>query len=152
VNEIFRQHVEKLHGQFEALLRRDPVTLATLPKDVPASGVYLFSEGPRHLYVGRSKRLRDRLHYHCGSAEDAPFAFKLAREETGKTKATYSSKGSRKELLQDPVFRAAFDAAKARIRGMDIRFVPESDTNRQALLEIYATISVEAPYNDFDTH
>jgi hypothetical protein len=152
VNEIFRQHVEQLHDKFEALLRMDPVTLSVLPRGLPGSGIYLFSEGPKHLYVGRSKRLRDRLRYHCGSAEDAPFAFKLAREQTGNTKASYAPTGSRKSLLADPAFRAAFQTAKERIRKMDIRFVAEPDTNRQALLEIYATIALAAPYNDFDTH
>ena len=130
----------------------NPVTLARLPKVVPKSGIYLFSEGSTHLYVGRSKRLRERLRYHSGPAEDAPFAFRLAREQTGNTKASYSISGSRKALLEEPVFRAAFQAAKDRIRRMDIRFVEEPDSNRQALLEIYATICVGAPYNDFDTH
>lgn len=152
MNEVFRQHVEHLHGKFEALMAMDPVTLDRLPKVVPKSGIYLFSEGPTYLYVGRSKRLRDRLRYHSGPAQDAPFAFKLAREATGNMKASYSTRGSRKELLADPVFKTAFQAAKDRIRRMDIRFVEEGDSNRQALLEIYATICVGAPYNDFDTH
>jgi hypothetical protein len=137
MNEIFRQHVEQLHAKYEALMRMEPVTLGGLPKKVPTSGIYLFSEGASHLYVGRSKRLRDRLRYHSSSAKDAPFAFKLAREQTGKTKASYLSKGSRQELLADPQFQAAFQAAKERIRRMQIRFVDEPDPVRQALLEIY---------------
>jgi hypothetical protein len=123
-----------------------------LPQSVPESGIYLFSEGSKHLYVGRSKRLRSRLRYHSGTALDAPFAFKLAREETGNVKASYSPRGSRKILLTNKEFIAAFQAAKGRIRRMNIRFVEEPDPVRQALLEIYATISLSAPYNDFDTH
>ncbi|PYR66466.1 MAG: hypothetical protein DMF88_16240 [Acidobacteria bacterium] len=152
MNEIFRQHVEQLHGKYEALVQMKPVTLDSLPKQMPASGIYLFSEGDFHLYVGRSKRLRDRLRYHCGSAKDAPFAFELAREQTGNVKATYIPKGSRNQLLADDGFRTAFQAAKDRIRKMAIRFVDEPDPNGQALLEIYVTISLAAPYNDFDTH
>lgn len=152
MNELFRQHVEQLHAKFEALMRMEPVTLVRLPSSVPKSGIYLFSEGPSHLYVGRSKRIRERLRYHCGSATDAPFAFKLARELTGKTKATYSTKDSRNQLLLDVAFIAAFQASKDRIRQMNIRFVEEPDPNRQALLEIYTTICLTAPYNDFDTH
>lgn len=152
MNETFRQHIEQLHGGYEALLEMEPVTLATLPKEMPKSGVYLFSEDGSHLYVGRSKSLRRRLCYHCSAANDAPFAFKLAREQTGSLKATYSSTGSRRELLADERFAAAFKAAKDRIRKMEIRFVEETDANRQALLEIYVTIAVSAPYNDFDTH
>ena len=146
MNETFKLHVEQRQGKYEALIQMEPVTLATLPRDVPKSGVYLFSEGASHLYVGRSKRIRDRLRYHCGSANDAPFAFKLAREQTGKPE------GTRAKLLTDENFIAAFQGAKDRIRKMQIRFVEETETNRQALLEIYVTICLSAPYNDFDTH
>lgn len=146
MNETFKLHVEQLHRKYEALIQMEPVTLATLSRNVPRSGVYLFSEGVSHLYVGRSKRLRHRLRYHCGSAKDAPFAFKLAREQSGKPK------GTRATLLTDERFIATFQAAKDRIRKMQIRFIEEPDPNRQALLEIYITICVSAPYNDFDTH
>jgi hypothetical protein len=152
MNEIFRRHVEQLHDKYEALIKMDPVTLDSLPPKMPTSGIYLFSEDETHLYVGRSKRLRSRLRYHCGSAADAPFAFKIAREKTGNLKASYAVVGSRNQLLADETFAAAFVNAKNRIRRMHIRFVEESDPNRQALLEIYVTISLAAPYNDFDTH
>src|SRR5262245_57868449 len=112
MNEVFRQHVERLHERFEALMGMEPVSLEGLPRVVPKSGIYLFSEGQSHLYVGRSKRIRQRLRYHCGSAKDAPFAFKLARETTGKTKATYSTKDSRNQLLLDDTFLAAFEAPR----------------------------------------
>src|SRR6202035_2589824 len=36
------------------------VTIATVPKDAPSECIYLFSEGPRHLYVGRTRHLRQR--------------------------------------------------------------------------------------------
>jgi hypothetical protein len=61
MNEVFRQHIEQLHGNFEALMRMQPVTLAKLPRMVPTWGIYLFSEGSTHLYVGRSRRIRYRL-------------------------------------------------------------------------------------------
>jgi hypothetical protein len=98
VNETFREHVEQLHGKFESLMRMEPVTLANLPRAIPQSGIYLFSEGDAHLYVGRSRRLRARLRDHSGTADDAPFAFKLARKQVGRTKASYSKAGSRKAL------------------------------------------------------
>ena len=55
-------------------------------------------------------------------------------------------------LMLNREFRAAFDAAKARIRSMDFRFVEETDQNAQALLEIYCTLALDAKYNDFNTH
>jgi hypothetical protein len=152
MNERFRAHVESLQPKFEALMQMRPVTVGTVPRDMPRTGIYLFSEGDNHLYVGRSKRLRDRLKYHCGTATDAPFAFKLARHDTGNVTASYSKAGGRKELLGTAEFAAAFQRAKDRIRRMDLRFVEEPDPDRQALLEIYATIALKAPYNDFDTH
>jgi len=152
MEDIFRRHVEQLHAKYEALMAMSAVSFGSLPREVPTCGIYLFSEGSSHLYVGRSKKIRQRLHLHCGGPAGASFAFKLAREATGRVKATYTSKGSRQELLADPVFAAAFHAAKARIRQMHIRFVEEPDPVRQALLEIYVTIVLAAPYNDFDTH
>ena len=82
----------------------------------------------------------------------AAFAFRLAREETGFLKATYKAEGSRKALVDDPIFRAAFDSAKTRIREMDIRFVAEEDPLRQCVLEVYAAVALRTPFNDFDTH
>jgi hypothetical protein len=152
MNETFRQHVEQLHPKFEALLRKPAVRLASLPKEAATPGIYLFSEGPLHLYVGRSKNVRNRLKMHVGDPSGASFAFKLAREASGRQKATYAPEGSRTHLMTIPDFVQAFHAAKERIRAMDIRFVAEPDCNRQALLEIFATLALGTPYNDFETH
>jgi predicted GIY-YIG superfamily endonuclease len=132
-----------------------PATYSTLPKAMPESGIYLFSEGDRHLYVGRSRRIRRRLGNHCrpgATHRMAAFAFRLARESTDRLTATYKSDGSRAALARDPDFHGAFEAAKSRIRDMDIRFVEEPEPLRQALLEIYAAVVLSTPYNDFDTH
>ena len=82
----------------------------------------------------------------------AAFAFRLAREKTGFTKATYKKSGSRKELMKDPRFVRAFEEAKARIRAMSVRYVEEARPTHQALLEIYVAVALKTEYNDFDTH
>ena len=82
----------------------------------------------------------------------AVFAFKLAREAKGQTKATYMKGQSRKDLCTDPAFVTAFRAAKQSIRKMDLRFVQETDPLQQTLLEIYVALVLSTPYNDFDTH
>lgn len=82
----------------------------------------------------------------------AVFAFKLAREATGRTEATYKVQGSRAALCADPIFSAAFTGAKRRVCGMDLRFIEEPDPLRQTLLEIYTAFVLRTPYNDFDTH
>ena len=83
MNETFRQHVEQLHPKFEALLSKPTVRLASVPKEAAAPGIYLFSEGPLHLSIGRSKNVRNRLKMHVGDPSGASFAIKLAREASG---------------------------------------------------------------------
>jgi hypothetical protein len=80
------------------------------------------------------------------------FAFKLARESTGKTEVSYRSESSRSSLLLDSEFANAFLLAKRRVRAMDLRYVEEADQLRQALLEIYVSVVLQTPYNDFATH
>lgn len=152
MNPRFQDHVDQLEPKFQQLISMPPLKIAMLQASTPKSGIYLLSEETAHLYVGRSKRLRERLRYH--SAErflEASFAFLLAREATGFAKPTYTKTGSRRELQADPRFQLAFRAACNRIAAMDVRFVEESDPVRQALLEIYAAISLDTKYNKFET-
>lgn len=156
MDEVFLAHVETLRPQLNRLLRMLPVKPSALPKEMPKDGIYLLSEGARHLYVGRSNGIRGRIGRHClpGATERmAAFAFRLAREATGNLRPTYKKgAGSRSALKEEPVFREAFVSAKARIREMDLRFVAESDPIRQTLLEVYVAVVLGTPYNDFDNH
>ena len=155
MHEAFEQYVESMHGSFERLTRMDPVTIAAVPKDAPSECIYLFSENSRYLYVGRTRRLRQRLRQHSIPAaqhNQAVFAFRLAREMTGRLTAAYSTVGSRVALSSDSEFKPAFVEAKRRIREMQVRYVEERDPLRQALLEIYVAVVLKTPYNDFNTH
>jgi hypothetical protein len=60
VDPRFAVLVESLAPKLEELLARAPLQYGSLPPDMPSSGVYLFSEDGRHLYVGRSNSLRGR--------------------------------------------------------------------------------------------
>jgi hypothetical protein len=152
----FVRYAESLHPSFERLVAMTPVTAATLPPDAPLPCIYLFTEAGRHLYVGRTRNLKNRMKQHSlpGSQHNqAVFAFRLAREATGRLTAAYSGDGRRASLaLNDAAFGAAFTAAKSRVRLMHVRYVHETDPLRQALLEIYASIVLATPYNDFNTH
>ena len=155
MNEIFKQYIESLEPLFQRLIQMTPVTVANLPMDIPKAGIYLFSEDGKHLYVGRTNTIRKRLQNHCRPSSghnSATFAFRLAREITGQTVATYTERGSRSELENDPVFGPVFIEQKERVRNMDVRFVSEPHPMRQALLEMYASVSLQTPYNDFDNH
>ena len=130
-----------------------PVNARSLPTVLPARGIYLFSEGDRHMYVGRTNRMRARLQEHCRPSSghnSAPFAFNLAREATGQTSASYH--GTRDKLDEEPSFNAAFVAAKEQVSRMLVRFVEERDPMRQALLEMYAAIALQTPHNSFENH
>ena len=151
----FAKYIKSLHPSLERLIAMPPVKAYALPANTPASGIYLLSDGHRHLYVGRSRRLRSRIQRHSrpgASYRSAAFAFQLAREMTGHKKATYKTEGSRRELSKDPKFAKAFQKAKDRIRQMDVRYVREPHPLRQALLEMYAAVALGTRYNDFDTH
>jgi hypothetical protein len=155
VNCDFRQFLESLEPKFKVLMAMTPVSYRKLPSDLPERGIYLFSEGEEHLYVGRTNRLRRRLAGHCRPSSghfSGTFAFRITRKETGMLKAAYSSSGSRAALAMDSAFGPAFMRAKARVASMDLRYVEEADPVRQALLEIYVAVTLKTPYNDFDNH
>ena len=152
MDSAFEIVLSTLAQKHQAMMAMTPITVDALLKSMPASGVYMFSEGNSHLYVGRTRRLRRRLIEHSyPKMLDAPFAFRLAREAVGKTKASYMRRDSRKALLADPVFVAARLKAIDRIRLMDIRYIEEDDPIRQTLLEIYVAVVTAAPYNEFKT-
>lgn len=151
----FQEVISELDPKFETLTSMAPLKIKELPNGLKVSGIYLFSEGRKNLYVGRTKDIKARLGRHSlpGATEKmAAFAFQLAREATGKTKPTYAAKDSRADLMSQPKFKKAFDDAKARIREMDVRYVEEPDPARQCLLEVYVAVALETPYNSFETH
>jgi hypothetical protein len=157
LNTRFLAHLQRLEPSLDRLLSMQPVVQGTFPPNAPRRGVYVFSE-PKlgHLYVGRSNDIPGRYGRHCkpgATHRMAAFAFRLAREETGKTKPSYRpGADSRKGLITDPVFLDAFHRAKARIRAMEFRYVEEDDPVTQCLLEVYAATALQTPYNDFDNH
>jgi len=149
----FTQAITDVEEKYEILLKSPKYAVSTLPKQMPIAGIYIFSENEFPLYVGRTNGLRRRLNEHtCNDGNKAAFAFLLAREETGNTKATYRKEGSRKDLLNQPAFRSAFDDARQRIRSMEVQFIEEPNPIRQAILEICVFVRTNAKYSSFDNH
>ena len=90
-----------------------------LPTNMPEKGVYLFSDGRKHLYIGRSNGLRKRYYRNFHSRSGATFAFLMARKETGRLKPAYrKGEDSREGLMKDKAFKDAFayDEAVAALR------------------------------------
>jgi hypothetical protein len=155
IHGTFKQHLSVLEPKRVELVAMSPLERDSLPQMMPMRGVYLFSELGRHLYVGRTNSLRKRICCHCLPSAGhgmAPFAFRLAKETCGVGKATYRKGSGRADFLKREDGRHAFNAAKARIRAMQVRFVEESDPIRQMLLEAYVAVVHKTPYNDFDNH
>jgi predicted GIY-YIG superfamily endonuclease len=155
MDATFQAHVDSLHASFERLISLTPVKVCALPNGMPARGVYLFSEGSVHLYVGRTNRLRQRLKEHCRKSSthnSAPFAFLLAKAANGMMAASHQANGSRKQLEAHATFGPVFVAAKIRVSNMDLRYIEENDPLRQALLEMYAAITLQTPHNSFENH
>lgn len=155
MRDSFEKYVNDLEPFFQRLVGMAPVTIGQLKPPLPERCVYLFSESGLPLYVGRTNHLSKRVKQHSAAwaqHNQAVFAFRLARHETGKVLPGYTKETARATLLSDPVFSAAFVHAKERIRSMQLRFVPVDDPLRQALLEIYVAVVLETPHNDFETH
>ena len=155
MNKVFRAHIESLELSLKRLIAMPPVSVEMLPTTVPESGVYLFSEGDLHLYVGRSDGIRRRVQGHCRPASPsnaASFAFRLARDITGIKTIRHSPDGSRDRIEKHPEFGPEFTRQKQRIRKMHLRFVSEPDPIRQAILEMYAAVSLNTKHNSFENH
>ncbi len=151
----FRDMMKEVERKYDSLVASESFPFSEPPSQLEKSrGVYLAAENGVPLYVGRANNLRARLRSHLyRSHNTATFAFLLARHDTGILKATYTTKGSRADLLKNnPGFSDAFDRAIGRIRAMDVRIVEEDEPTRQALLEIYTATVSAAKYNNFDNH
>jgi predicted GIY-YIG superfamily endonuclease len=147
----FARNVERLMPLFDKLIAMKPTFMSEIPVLPKLSGVYLFSEGKKHWYVGRSRNIRNRLAQHRGVKADdnqASFAFLLAREEAQFVRGQHT----RKALMDIARFKNYLDGAKKRIAVMDFRFVEEDDPVSQALLEMYCAVVLKTRYNSFETH
>jgi hypothetical protein len=116
------------------------------PKIPAVPGLYLFEEHGRPVYVGQTRNLRRRLADHCrpsGGHNKATLAFLIARRAGAHF-------GSRKSLELSDEF--GFADAKRRVAQMQIRYVEERDPALRTVFEVYATLRLKLPYNDFETH
>jgi hypothetical protein len=153
MNSDFQKLLAQVVALHEQLIVSTVYKRAEIPKECEYPGVYVLSERGKWLYVGRSRNVRARvlLHSQPGRKWNAPFAFLLAREATLSWQPSYRPVGSRKHLLANKAFLAAFVEQAQRIACMDVRLVRVDDPVTQALLEIYSSTVLATPYNDFKT-
>ena len=136
---------QKIINQMEPLLRKlrcsDPRTVENL-KGVPQRGVYVFYEGDKPFYTGRSRRIRQHIYEHGGTSsrhESATFAFKLFREAIGEPEG-HSPKYTRRELQDE--YPEEYAKQRQRVQNMQIRAVEINDPIVQTVFETYAIIAL----------
>ena len=69
----FAKLVQTLAPKLDELLAMVPRRHGNIPMTLPMKGVYLFSKGKKHLYVGRSNVLRKQFHRHFTHPRGASF-------------------------------------------------------------------------------
>jgi hypothetical protein len=148
----FDKYIKELEGLLRELCAADPLRLSEVVKFPIRGGCYALVEKDKYLYVGISKNLRQRMRNHTsGRPEQSVFAYKVACEITGR-KSDYTKAGSKKVLIQIPEFAEAMKSTTQRVRQMDAKCIVIEDASQRYLFEFFAALSLDAPYNDFNTH
>ncbi|MDQ3609378.1 MAG: GIY-YIG nuclease family protein [Actinomycetota bacterium] len=150
----FDDAVARLPALLDALKSAPGHRVAEHPHVTDGPGIYLFSDGERPVYVGQSRKLRTRLRQHTGATNrqnQASFAFNLAKREAAL--AGVDVKRTRTLLEADPAFVPHFDAARAGVAAMTVRFIELTDPIERTLFEVYAALALDtAEFNSFETH
>jgi hypothetical protein len=150
--EEFRKIVRLCPKYLGALKSCDLIPAAS-SREIPAvGGVYVIFENRKPMYTGRSRNIRRRISNHRYPRPGvSAFSMKLARELSRK-KATYTKVDSFNSLKNDQKFLRAYDKCAARISRMSVKFVEIENEKAQYLFELYASMMLATPYNDFNTH
>jgi hypothetical protein len=151
----FRQIEQQLPDLLQALLDCKGHRRAVRPAVPHEAGVYLFTEGGCHRYVGRTRNCNRRLGEHTrpkAKENSASFAFNIAKRAA--IEAGLQIVGTRAEVAAHPGFDQHFSAAKERVRAMEFRFVSINEPVVSTIFEVYAAIALktEGDFNLFETH
>jgi len=153
----FVEHTNQLPTLLADLKACEPATRAQLAKRLPKNtpGIYAFYHNDQPVYVGRTRDLRRRLSEHgrvSSSHYSASFAFLRARRAVEATEHKARLVGlARADLEKHEVFGPQFVAEKSTVAGMTVRWVVVPDAVTQALLEVYAALELDTPFNSFET-
>jgi hypothetical protein len=124
-------------------------------KSIPQTpGVYLFTEARKPIYVGQTRKLRNRLRAHTipsASQEQASFAFLLAKKQAEQRKVVVT--GTRQFVARHLDFVPLFKDAKERVANMDVRFIEIPEPDVRTIFEVYASLALDTgEFNSFETH
>jgi len=153
-----------MSNEWNGLIKRMPILLKQLTSQplrpwndrgiLPQKGVYVFYEGEKPMYVGRTNSMSRRLQRHGNPSSghnSATFAFNIAKRQAIKRRMNVRMSRSRLEVA--PAFTELYLKAKKRVARMPVRVIEINDAIVQTLFEVYAAMSLDTrEYNDFDTH
>ena len=153
-----------MQDKFSEYIRRMPILLNELKatpllnrnelEDIPKSGIYVFYENDKALYVGRSNRIKLRIQEHSRPSSDhysATLAFNMAKEKVN-YKRNEHRLTTRNELEKAPGFEKAFFLARKQVAEMQVKVIEIEDQIEQAMFEIYVSLALGTELNDFSTH
>lgn len=149
MNQEFQKAAEGMELIMDRLRNSDELSWENR-RGAPNQGVYVLYEGGKPIYVGRSNRLRARIHEHGADSSDrhsATFALKLLRKKLNQPK------GNAADLVKANA--EEYQKQKIRVQKMTFRAVEIKDQLEQTLFEVYAILEFrthDLGYNDFDTH
>ena len=151
MNAKFEKIINTFPALMEKLNKSHFITREDLKK-IPDRGIYVFYDGKKPIYVGRSERLKSRLREHSNqssSQTSATFAFNLAKSRAKKLGIDIS--GNRKILEQDPHFLPIYKEEKTRVSKMKIKVIRINRQIKQTIFEVYASIELQTK-QDWGTH
>jgi len=152
MNAKFEKIINTFPALMEKLNKSNYITREDLKK-VPDRGIYVFYDGKKPIYVGRSERMRSRLREHSQQSSgqtSATFAFNIAKK-IAKKNPEINLKQPRKDLERDPKFSPIYRQAKIRVSNMRIKIIKIKDPITQTLFEIYAHLELKTK-QDWGTH
>ena len=151
MNAKFEKIINTFPALMEKLNKSHFITREDLKK-VPDRGIYVFYDGKKPIYVGRSERLRSRLREHSNQSSrhtSATFAFNLAKSRAKKLGIDITR--NRKILEKDPHFLPIYNEEKTRVSKMKIKVKRIDNPIKQTLFEVYASIELKTK-QDWGTH
>lgn len=153
MNKQFKELIKDMPGLCKKLKDSNLRPWSNLG-EVPKSGIYVFYENDKPIYVGRTNRMRQRIKQHgqqSSTQTSATFAFNLALVDA-KDKGI-NTNIPRYKLEKEPDFAKLFFDAKYRVSKMSVRCIGIDDQIKQTLFEVYAVLELgTTKYNDFTTH
>jgi GIY-YIG catalytic domain len=152
--DVFDHLTAELPQLLGCLLAAPAAPVDAHPAIPSTAGIYLFSELDHAIYVGQTRKLKQRLRNHTnplGRNNQATFAFLLAKDEA--EKAGVNTVQYRAQLEADQQFAGHFKAAKLRVSEMDVRFIELAGPIERSVFEIYASLALDTlVFNSFETH